>query len=648
MVLQDGTFPDLDSFQNKIKIGPHRSLQQSSTCSGPLTVGSTSIPFDHCEVIYPTFNFYYTMVPSAGTKTLLKGGMLVKTTGWASFARSPTQTMIGSDAIIVYPDASSLSGASVTGIELTSYEASVANRDKGTFPLGDASAVKNADGSLAATFTIEFPEAPSTFEASPMPYLWVINGMMGPNNGELAGHSGMGSMTSGGQLQFKLSSNPNPVPSTPTTTSPGNSTMSVPSQVHSPITGAPAVPSVPSPPPVPSCIASIASEVKIYRACYSVPFGTSFKVYYNLEADPLDPKSTILSMAMQAKSSGWVAIGFPSEPGQMTNAAAVILSVCPTCPTRAAINQYWMSGIKLSDVNLNTKLNMTEFTASAVGETISGSWKMKLSGVSVTTSRRRRLLQLKFPASAFPLIYAVGPVSSVGALQQHTLTDSGDGKINLLSGMAGAVGGQVETTISTNDIYKTCHMWIAAASWGIIIPISIFVARYLQPHMKVWFILHRVLSVTGFMGAIAALVLGLKVNNWQWETKYVIHRNLGITCTALGVAQVLSLITWLRPNTESKYRKYWKFFHSWFGRFAAVIGIGNIYYAIFFIEKLSIWAWIAYTAILSGIVVVSFIMEIVNWRIRRKERGDGEWKVIDSPTKKKKEPPPRKRFEYKD
>ena len=166
-------------------------------------------------------------------------------------------------------------------------------------------------------------------------------------------------------------------------------------------------------------------------------------------------------------------------------------------------------------------------------------------------------------------------------------------------------------------------MWIAAASWGIIIPISIFVARYLQPHMKVWFILHRVLSVTGFMGAIAALVLGLKVNNWQWETKYVIHRNLGITCTALGVAQVLSLITWLRPNTESKYRKYWKFFHSWFGRFAAVIGIGNIYYAIFFIEKLSIWAWIAYTAILSGIVVVSFIMEIVNWRIRRKERGDG-------------------------
>ena len=627
LVLQDGTLVDnvnpyyqeeMTPKEKDSKLSSRRSLQQDPTCSGPLPLGTTSIPFDYCEIIYTNFNFYYSLIPSGSGGTVLKGGIWAKTKGWAAFARSPDGTMVGSDAIIVYPDTAAASGVSVTGITLPSYDAAAINAAMGSFPISNTTAVKNADGALAATFTITLPESPETFSATPMTYLYVIDGVMAPNNNQLRGHFG-GGMVSGGNLQFKLSSTATPgAPATPTESPP-------PPPVNSP----PAVP-VGSPSPNPpsgttqTCSLTVANVALSYRVCYSVPFRSDFMVYYSFDADPLDAKSSILSMGIQGKSSGWIAVGFPTNSGQMTNAGAAIVKSCPTCSTRAAINQYWMSGTDASDVDVDTRMNITAMASSSTNGILSGSWKVKLPGVSANR-RRRSLLQLNFPASEFPLIYALGTISSSGSLEKHTLSDSGDGQLDLLVGLPGATNGdgEIDPPISVNDGLAIAHMWIASITWGVIIPLTIMISRYLQPHKTVWFTLHRVFAVCGLILALVAVFLGFKANN-GWETTKPVHRNLGITCTVLGLVQAFSLIPVVRPKKDHKLRPYWFFGHAWIGRSAAILGISNIYYGIIHVEELGTWAWATYTAVLLVIVLVSGVMEVINYKKRQQIKNDDD------------------------
>ena len=166
-------------------------------------------------------------------------------------------------------------------------------------------------------------------------------------------------------------------------------------------------------------------------------------------------------------------------------------------------------------------------------------------------------------------------------------------------------------------------MWIASITWGVIIPLTIMISRYLQPHKTVWFTLHRVFAVCGLILALVAVFLGFKANN-GWETTKPVHRNLGITCTVLGLVQVFSLIPVVRPKKDHKLRPYWFFGHAWIGRSAAILGISNIYYGIIHVEELGTWAWATYTAVLLVIVLVSGVMEVINYKKRQQIKNDDD------------------------
>jgi hypothetical protein len=161
-----------------------RSLLQTTsvTCTAPLKVGSTSTSFSNCATLAPGLQLYYNLIPS-GSGTTFQGGIWAKNgQGYAGFGFAPNGGMIGADAAIVYPDAGSSTGATVTGITMKSYNVAQLNAAKGNYPLTDTTAAVNTDGSISATFSAQLADSPTALQAQQMMYVYVENGPMLPGN----------------------------------------------------------------------------------------------------------------------------------------------------------------------------------------------------------------------------------------------------------------------------------------------------------------------------------------------------------------------------------------------------------------------------------------------------------------------------------
>lgn len=633
----------------------------------PLSVGTATFTFDNCEPINSFLTLYYTLEPSGTAKTLFKGGLKqTAVSGWGAWAISPSGSMIGAQSVIVYPDSSAPSGASVTGIVLPSYQASAINAAKGSWPLTDTSAAKNADGSLSAVFSVELDQSVADLAGSPLTTLYVSNGGMAAS-GDLATHTTRTAEYNGQDMVLKASTttttaspspvaspspspspvaspSPSPVvatsPSPVVATSPSPEAVPSPSHVVAPITTAPSpslstdAAAAPSTASDSTCSLSISNAVQSYRACYSVAVSTGIQVFYSIDADPNDATSSILSMALMGSSTGYISVGFPSKPGRMSGSTAAILQVCATCPSGASIKEHYMSGTSISSVVPDTRMGLSDLKASAVNGVLSGSWTMTLPGVSVAASRRRRLTA--FTATLFPLIYASGPVSSTGMLMTHPRQNSAAGNVDLLHGSAtgssstsggggggdGSISGDGSTSegdvvqaSSDGASWKNAHTIIATISWGVMIPLGIFSARYFKPHTKYWFNIHRIVNSLAYVLALVTLGLGFKANG-GWETDVPVHRTLGITCTALGLVQMTALINALRPTLDHKMRGVWFLVHAWIGRSAAIIAIANIYYGFLKVGEIGAWAWIVYSVFLGCIVAAGVVMEVINHRLR--------------------------------
>jgi hypothetical protein len=671
---------------------------------GSLSVGGSQYTFDNCVQVLSTpsnpYTLYYTIVPS-GSGALFQGGMQIQgATGWAGFAFTTTGMMMGSNAVIVYPDASSSTGATADGYQLNSYLPSAVTAAKGSFPLQSVSAAKASDGTLTAAFSVQLSTPASQLSGVSMPYLHVTNGdMLGP--GQLGNHFSANAMFGADQLTLQVSAatpapakpspspspspspaasvpvgkspspiNPTPVPTTspvPPPTSPAPSVpvgaspipaaSSIPSLspaginpglVLTPTTGSsPALNFPPAPaiqyPPAPvasinpgspssgngtsACGLTVGGQKQYFRACGNIGnIGTNFKLFWSIDPDPTDASYSILSMGVSATSSGYISVGFPTTPGLMTGASAAILQICPTCSSQAEFKEYYLANRFSSGVIPDSRMGMSNFTASSNSGSLAGSFKVKIPGATSAAGRRRNLLA---SINSFPLIYASGDVSA-GILLLHRT--SGANAVDLTTGAPGAppaaAGSGTLTTVNTmyNNTIKWVHVILTVIGWGILIPIGILSARYFKLHTaSAWFQVHRAVQTFAFLCAIAGFVLGFYTpKSYSWDTTlYPVHRNLGIAATVLGSIQMISLVS--RPKPDHPYRPYWYLWHAWVGRSAALIAIANIYYALLNMNILSAWAWISYTAVLGTVVYTAIVMEIINWRCRR------NWSVADSP-----------------
>lgn len=583
---------------------------------GPLTVGATAHSFDGCQDLSAQagvpFELHYSLQAS-GTGTAFVGGLRASPGAnmWAAMAFTTTGRMIGASAVMVGPSPASNTAASVDGYLLKSYTAAAINAGKGSFPLADAAAARDAGGELVAVFTATLPQTPTQLAASPLRVLFAVGQMNAA--GQLGTHTVPGGTFGSASLKLQAPAAATPSPSPAAVPSPSPAAAPAPRSpapvaLPSPVAVAPPTPS-PSPaaavvpaPTAQACAVTVGGAAQEYAACFPVSgVGTDFTVAWNLAPDPAAPAtSSIATMALTATSSGYVSVGFPSRAGRMVGATAIILQACAACPSGASIKEYYMSGETVGTVQPDARLGAANLTASAAGGRLAGSFTVTLA-VPATAARRRRALFAAGPtAAAYPLIYAAGDLTATGGLTQHYA--EGASVVDLSAALApggggGDAGGVVE---SEEDAYKTAHMWLMTVSWGVMIPVGIVLARSFKPQGCWWFAAHRAIQSLGFALALAGLALGF-VANGGWETDLPVHRNLGVAATALGLVQVSALA--VRPAPGSKYRAWWAVPHHWVGRAAAVLAVANIYYGLLKVEELGPKAWGAYTAVLAAVVV---------------------------------------------
>ena len=97
---------------------------------------------------------------------------------------------------------------------------------------------------------------------------------------------------------------------------------------------------------------------------------------------------------------------------------------------------------------------------------------------------------------------------------------------------------------------KLIHGSLMGATWGVIIVVGAFVARY-QKHTRYWVQTHRILQLTSMIVSIPLLVIAINMVNEQYATP---HAWLGTFMYVAAVAQSVlgTLCVWVRKASEKR------------------------------------------------------------------------------------------------
>lgn len=81
------------------------------------------------------------------------------------------------------------------------------------------------------------------------------------------------------------------------------------------------------------CGLSVAGATQTFASCSSLQgAGSEYSLLWTLEPASANGES-VLSLAIESPSSGWVGWGIPTEAGEMVGASAVIVRADPASPT---------------------------------------------------------------------------------------------------------------------------------------------------------------------------------------------------------------------------------------------------------------------------------------------------------------------------
>jgi hypothetical protein len=156
---------------------------------------------------------------------------------------------------------------------------------------------------------------------------------------------------------------------------------------------------------------------------------------------------------------------------------------------------------------------------------------------------------------------------------------------------------------------RRAHGALNVFAWGVLLPIGAILARYFRRMDPLWFYLHVGVQLAGFIIGLAGVVAGVALYN-KIQADIPAHRGLGVFVLFLGILQVLAFF--LRPSADSKYRKYWNWYHHWAGRLALFFAAVNIVLGIHVGGADSSWK-IGYGFSLAVLLVAVAALEFMLW-----------------------------------
>ncbi|PRW60222.1 Ferric-chelate reductase 1 [Chlorella sorokiniana] len=612
----------------------------------PVTVGGKEYTFASCTQTDGYSNLQMTVYSSVvpdGAGSQLRIGLVASTGGgWAGFGLPDTPgMMMGASAVIVWPSGK---GAEVDGFKIPdSYAEADINKARGTFKITDAAADQGPKGELRAVFTIPLPkESANKVASTPVDYIYAIGEMLpgGKPAPGLGSHAIYGPF-GGAQMTVKQAKADAPAAPAP---APEDKQQEAEQEREKEQAAA-----APAPQPAAEQAAGAGGAAcslqlpgaapQAFAGCRRIVLGqTQMHLLWSSAPVAGNPAKTTLTLGLNATgAAGYVAVGFPARPGRMTGATAFLLAPSGGATSGAQLQQYYLAGERQSDVKPEDRLTTsgTQAAQLASGELVA-TFQLEVDTPAPASGRRLQAV-LQNADGTMPLIFAAGAVLQDGTPIQHyaTATDSPP----LLAGdaAAAAAGGDVQgTDDEDHSSMRAAHGWLAAIGWGVLVPAGIVMARSFKDLDRTWFHLHRILQTLGFVMGTVALGLGFAMaGGWEAkDSKYAVHRNLGMACTVLGALQ-FSAIVW-RPAKHQRFRFAWELWHHWAGRAAAVVAIANIYYGCIHMVDLGAWPWACYTAVLAVIVGISLAKDASDW-LRARNRPPGTPKsarvLLPSPVK---------------
>ncbi|PKU85914.1 hypothetical protein MA16_Dca001745 [Dendrobium catenatum] len=180
--------------------------------------------------------------------------------------------------------------------------------------------------------------------------------------------------------------------------------------------------------------------------------------------------------------------------------------------------------------------------------------------------------------------------------------------------------GQSSSQVIVNEGRLEKESWcIAIFGWGVLLPIGAIIARYCKEWDLLWFELHLAFQFAGFLFGLAAVVTGISLYN-KIHADVRVHRGIGIFLLVLGILQILAFF--VRPDKDSKIRRYWNWYHHWVGRLLLFFSAINIILGIKVGEAGTPWK-VGYGFNLTIILLGCIFGEIMLWgRLSKKPVAD--------------------------
>lgn len=164
---------------------------------------------------------------------------------------------------------------------------------------------------------------------------------------------------------------------------------------------------------------------------------------------------------------------------------------------------------------------------------------------------------------------------------------------------------------------RRTHGTLGVLGWGLFLPTGAILARYLNHADRAWYYFHVVLQFIGFLFGVAAVIVGVSLYN-KMHAFFPAHKGIGILVLVMTILQVLAFFT--RPSSDSKYRRYWKWYHNWLGRICLLFGAVNVVLGMHIAGAGQGWR-IGYGFLLGSVLVIVVVLEAL-LRLRRSAEAD--------------------------
>lgn len=281
-------------------------------------------------------------------------------------------------------------------------------------------------------------------------------------------------------------------------------------------------------------------------------------------------------------TGGWVGMGF-SKNGRMVGSSAMVGWIDKAGVPH--VEQYYLRSQSPSGVVVNDTQLLTSGVPPVVVTYMANiylAFKLKLSA----------------PVTKQQLIFALGTSTPVdNRLTMHRA------KKSLSFDFA---AGESYASSYPHKL-KRNHGLLNIFGWGVLLPVGALIARYGNKRKQLWYYLHLVVQFTGFFVGLAGVVAGVSLRD-RLHANVTAHRGLGIFILVLAILQVLAFF--LRPDKDSKNRRYWNWYHHWVGRSALLLAVVNISVGIKVGGASNSWK-VGYGSNLAILLIITFILEVL-------------------------------------